>query len=203
MGSKHLYLGQRQSLIDRFSALAEDWESTLHTATSKYRTPLDSIELFLLLDLLGSARPNVPSYFKSTHWAYRHMARVEERLRNLGLMKSSPNHASNLAKSTNKKPRAEPHFLPETNKADAYLGGWVQDDHTPFLVRGVEVLHLIPLPFPKVWHEISDDGEHLDMDTVEDWTKLVMAFTAEWMELEGFFDFKAEKQKANIDKSEL
>jgi hypothetical protein len=41
------------------------------------------------------------------------------------------------------------------------------------------------------------------MDTVEDWTKLVMAFTAEWMELEGFFDFKAEKRKVDAEKSEL
>jgi glutaminyl-peptide cyclotransferase len=38
---------------------------------------------------------------------------------------------------------------------------------------------------------------------VEDWAKLVMAFTAEWMELEGHFDFKAEKRKATAEKSEL
>ncbi|KAH7402814.1 hypothetical protein BKA66DRAFT_507683 [Pyrenochaeta sp. MPI-SDFR-AT-0127] len=185
-------------------ALASDWESTFHTAASIYRTPLDSIELFLLLDLLGSARPRVPSYFKTTHWAYKHMANAEDRLRKLGLMKSSPNHATKMAKRKDKKPRAEPRFLPEGNKGDnAFMGGFVQDDHVPFMARGVEILHIIPTPFPKVWHEITDDGEHLDMDTVEDWTKLVMAFTAEWMELEGSFDFKAEKRKAGSEKSEL
>jgi hypothetical protein len=30
-----------------------------------------------------------------------------------------------------------------------------------------------------------------------------MAFTAEWMELEGYLDFKAEKRKESTEKSEL
>lgn len=132
------------------------------------------------------------------------MANAENRLRKLGLMKSSPNHVVKLAKRENKKPRAEPQFLPEGDKSDnAFMGGFVQDDHVPFMARGVEILHIIPTPFPRVWHEITDDGEHLDMDTVEDWTKLIMAFTAEWMELEGFFDLKAEKQRTYAEKSEL
>lgn len=157
-----------------------------------------------MLDLLGSAGPRVPSYFKTTHWAYKHMADAEDRLRKLGLMKSSPNHAAKVAKRKNKKPRAEAHFLPEGNKGDdGFLGGFVQDDHVPFMARGVEILHIIPTPFPRVWHEITDDGEHLDMDTVEDWTKLVLAFTAEWMELEGHFDFEAEERKMAAEKSEL
>ncbi|CAO2657232.1 Nn.00g033580.m01.CDS01 [Neocucurbitaria sp. VM-36] len=184
-------------------ALAGDWESTFHTAASIYRTPLDSIELFLLLDLLGSAQPRVPSYFKTTHWAYKHMANAEDRLRKLGLMKSSPNHAAKMAKRVNKKPRAEPYFLPDGSKGDdAFIGGFVQDDHVPFMARGVEILHIIPTPFPRVWHEITDDGDHLDMDTVEDWTKLVMTFAAEWMELDGFFDFTAGKRE-DTTKSEL
>ena len=37
--------------------------------------------MFLLLDLLGSKGPKVPSYFKTTHWAYKHMATAEARLR--------------------------------------------------------------------------------------------------------------------------
>lgn len=119
-------------------------------------------------------------------------------------MKSSPNHDSKMAKRENKKPRAERPFLPDADKADnAFMGGFVQDDHVPFMARGVEILHIIPTPFPDVWHNMADDGEHLDMDTVEDWTKMVLAFTAEWMELEGFFDFKSEKRKVNSDKSEL
>ena len=45
---------------------------------------------------------------------------------------------------------------------------------------------MIPYPFPADWHKITDDGEHLDIDTVEDWATLVTAFTAEWLDLEGF-----------------
>lgn len=132
------------------------------------------------------------------------MAALEHRLRELGLLKSSPNHAEKVAKRENKKKRKEPHFLPEADKGDsAFLGGYVEDDHVPFMARGVEILHIIPTPFPHVWHDITDDGEHLDMDTVEDWTRLVTAFTAEWLELEGFFDVKTEKREDFMRKSEL
>lgn len=140
----------------------------------------------------------------TTHWAYQKMAKVEERLRKLGLMRSSPNHPAKMAKRENKKPRAERPFLPDMNKkSHDFLGGFVQDDHVPFMARGVEILHMIPSPFPNVWHTMDDDAEHLDADTVEDWTKLVMAFTAEWMELEGSFDSKTEKQKGQVKKTEL
>ena len=59
-------------------------------------------------------------------------------------------------------------------------------DHLPFMARGVEVLHIIPSPFPKVWHRMEDDGEHLDMPSVEDWAKLTTAFAAAWLDLEGY-----------------
>ncbi|CAI6336049.1 unnamed protein product [Periconia digitata] len=185
-------------------ALAEDWETAYHPATSTYQTPLDSIDLFLLLDLLGGASPVVPSYFKTTHWAYKHMAELEHRMRDQGLFKSSPNHASKLAKRNNKK-RKEPYFLTELEKADTayFLGGAIEDDHIPFMARGVEILHMIPSPFPTQWHNIEDDGEHLHMETVEDWTRLVTAFTAEWMELEGHFDSKVQKRTISEDKSEF
>ncbi|ORX97687.1 glutaminyl-peptide cyclotransferase precursor [Clohesyomyces aquaticus] len=181
-------------------ALASHWESLPHPTLSTYRTPLDSISLFMLLDLLGSSSPNVPSYFRTTHWAYKHMADLETRLRKLGAFKSSPNHPTKFAKRKAKnpkaKPRAEQPFLVDANKGNnEFYGGFVQDDHVPFMARGVEILHMIPTPFPRVWHELDDDGEHLDMDTVEDWTRLVTAFVAEWMELEGFFDFKEGKRK--------
>jgi hypothetical protein len=157
----------------------------------------------VLLDLLGASAPRVPSYFKTTHWAYKNMADIEHRLRELGLFKSSPNHPARMAKRKNKKPRTEPHFLYEANKADAaFMGGFVQDDHVPFMARGVDILHIIPTPFPRVWHEIDDDGENLDMDAVEDWTRLVTAFASEWMELEGFFDLPTSRA-IHEDKTEL
>lgn len=188
-----------------YRALAEHWEFSYHPAASTYSTPLDSIDLFLLLDLLGSAGPKVPSYFKTTHWAYKKMAIIEHRLREHGLFKSSPNHPDQMAKRKNKNKRTEPYFLPDMEKTDAgfFRGGYIEDDHVPFMQRGVEILHMIPSPFPHVWHEITDDGEHLDMNTVEDWTRLVTAFTAEWMDLEGHFDLRPEKRNEAVEKSEL
>jgi glutaminyl-peptide cyclotransferase len=203
-GKQHRKCAPGSALTICYRALAEEWEFSYHPAASTYSTPLDSIDLFLLLDLLGSAGPTVPSYFKTTHWAYQKMAAIEHRLRERGLFKSSPNHSSKMAKRANKKTRREPYFLPEADKGDGFFrGGYIEDDHVPFMKRGVEILHMIPSPFPHVWHEITDDGEHLDTDTVEDWTRLVTAFTAEWMDLEGFFDVKSERREESSGKSEL
>ena len=191
-------------------ALAEQWETTFHPAMSTYQTPLSSISLFVLLDLLGEKNPTVPSYFKTTHWAYRKMATLEKRLRSLNGFMSSSDHSermdsrkapADLNINIKKTGRAEYIFLPDFDKdMDRWLGGMIEDDHIPFMQRGVEVLHIIPTPFPRVWHELDDDAKHLDMETVVDWTKLMTAFMAEWMDLEGFFETKSGRIKA---KSEL
>lgn len=133
---------------------------------------MQQISLFVLLDLLGSASPAVPSYFQNTHWAYQRMAAIEGRLRQFELLESQPGPSSP--------------FLPESGKmATQFNGrGYVGDDHVPFMLRGAPVLHLIPSPFPKVWHTMDDDGEHLDIATVKDWARIVTAFTLEWMDVQ-------------------
>ncbi|KAL7620378.1 hypothetical protein AAE478_009373 [Parahypoxylon ruwenzoriense] len=169
-------------------ALAETWESEAHPALSAYRTPLDSISLFLLLDLLGAADPHVPSYFLPTHWAYQGMAKIEERMRKLDLLKSKP---KNL-------------FLPDSAKqVSQFTRAYVQDDHVPFMARGVDVLHIIPTPFPTTWHTMEDDGEHLDLETLDDWSKIITAFAAEWMEVDAFLNHPPEKREAVRSRTEL
>jgi glutaminyl-peptide cyclotransferase len=157
-------------------SLAEEWEHEFHPAFSTHKTRLESIDLFLLLDLLGAQDPSVPSYFKTTHWAYQRMAQLEQRLRQLDLFKSG--------KDTT--------WFPDRDKSSdagvVFPSYMMQDDHIPFMARGVEVLHLIPGRYPVVWHQIEDDGEHLHMPTVEDWATLTTAFAAEWLELDGFID---------------
>ena len=162
-------------------ALAEEWESAVNPAMSTFKNPLESIDLFVLLDLLGESNPAVPSYFKTTHWAYKRMASVEERLRKANKLKSKPKGS----------------FLWESDKDehDLWSGGLVEDDHIPFMARGVDILHIIPSPFPDVWHDIKDDGKHLDLDVVEDWAMITTAFAAEWMELEGFMQSNKEPRK--------
>lgn len=143
----------------------------------------------MLLDLLGGPDPRIPSYFQATHWAYEGMARTEQRLRSLGLLKTEASRP----------------FLPETGKAAARFarGGYVQDDHVPFMVRGVPILHIIPTPFPPVWHRIEDDGDHLDPAVLDDWAKIVTAFVAEWMELGGIVNERSAEDKQREDREKL
>lgn len=161
---------QRRTDTTAYRALAESWEAEQHPPASVYKTPLSSISLFMLLDLLGAADPRVPSYFQSTHWAYQHLSRIESRMRALGALETKPAHR----------------FLPdEDRKWFKWSMGYVEDDHVPFMARGVDILHVIPTPFPHVWHTMSDDGPHLDIPTVRDWARIMTAFVAEWMELDG------------------
>ncbi|PYH47367.1 glutaminyl-peptide cyclotransferase family protein [Aspergillus saccharolyticus JOP 1030-1] len=159
-------------------SLAEQWDAEVHPAMSVYRSPLDSISLFVLLDLLGAKEPTIQSFFPTTHWAYKKLATLERRLRELKQLQSSDPGRSWF-----------PHLAKSEHEIPLYMR--IEDDHIPFLRRGVEVLHIIDAGdrgFPKVWHTMQDDGEHLDLDTVEDWSVLFTAFAAEWMELEGFMD---------------
>ena len=152
-------------------SLAAEMESTIHPATSTYHNALSSISLFVLLDLLGATGPRIPSYFQTTHWAYEKLAVLEQHFRDLSAFNSTGYT-----------------WFPDFKKDDdQWMGGMVQDDHVPFMARGVEVLHLIPTPFPRVWHQMDDDGEHLDLKTVWDWSRLITAFAAEWLDLDGFF----------------
>lgn len=190
-------------------SLAAEMEATYHPALSTYHNAISSIHLFLLLDLLGTADPRVPSYFKTTHWAYKRMATLEDRLRQQNLFKSSPNHplkrgAPDPKRANAKVRREEPIWLHDLDKSDdRWDGGRIGDDHEPFLARGVDIFHIIPSPFPiGIWHQMTDDGEHLDMDTTEDWAVLVTAFAAEWMDLEGHMDKpQSKKREANEAKT--
>ncbi|KAF4592060.1 peptidase family M28 [Ophiocordyceps camponoti-floridani] len=145
-------------------ALTAEWDTTLNPPLSTFRSQLDAISHMVLLDLLGSKDPNVPSYFSTTHWMYKMMSTIEKRMRALDLLESKP-----------PKP-----FLPDDEAMMAGMGG-ISDDHIPFMRRGVNILHIIPSPFPAVWHTMADDGGHLDMATVRDWAKIVTAFVKQWM----------------------
>lgn len=113
----------------------------------------------------------MPSYFQTTHWAYQRMASLEGRLRRLNVLATEGTGAK---------------FLPEAKKKPTQFSpGFVEDDHMPFMARGVDILHIIPTPFPPVWHTMADTGGNLDIPTVDDWAIIITAFTAEWMELDG------------------
>ncbi|RXM36094.1 Glutaminyl-peptide cyclotransferase [Acipenser ruthenus] len=59
--------------------------------------------------------------------------------------------------------------------------GPVDDDHVPFYNRGVRILHLIPTPFPAVWHTMDDNEENLDSSTIENLNKILQVFVLEYL----------------------
>jgi glutaminyl-peptide cyclotransferase len=164
-------------------ALAQQWSASRNPASAKfynYRTPLNQISLFLLLDLLGSASPSVPSYFATTHWAYTRLSTIESRMRSLNLLESSPQQP----------------FLTDVNRTIGTRTPPVGDDHLPFISKGVDVLHVIPNDFPPVWHTMEDNGENLDMPTVRDWGKIVAAFVLEWLDMMEVWDEPGEQENS-------
>ncbi|KAF1590735.1 Glutaminyl-peptide cyclotransferase-like protein, partial [Eudyptes moseleyi] len=88
---------------------------------------------------------------------------AEQRLRRLGLLLAAP--------------QDQPFFRLSP------APGPVEDDHVPFLQRGVPVLHLIPTPFPRVWHTLEDTEDNLHPPTMEDLCKILVAFVAEFLQL--------------------
>ncbi|CCG82800.1 putative Glutaminyl cyclase [Taphrina deformans PYCC 5710] len=148
--------------------LAERWESELvgPLPTSAKRNKLQTIGLFVLLDLLGAPNTLISSFFTTTHWAYSHLAWIEELLRE-----------TKLAKST------QSDHIFAAGRTDFNAAGLIEDDHLPFMQRGVEILHLIPVPFPAVWHAMEDDGEHLDQASIDDLAVIFSVFTAQWLDM--------------------
>ncbi|XP_071963081.1 glutaminyl-peptide cyclotransferase-like isoform X2 [Antedon mediterranea] len=125
------------------------------------KTELDSIDVFVLLDLIGANNPIFLNFFEDTTKLYSRMQRIEKKLNDLNSL--------------------------DTAK-DVYFSGRstrsiIQDDHIPFLQRGVKILHLIPSPFPVHWHKITDNKANLHFPTIMNLQKIVQAFVAEYMHL--------------------
>ncbi|CAM5122997.1 unnamed protein product [Natator depressus] len=85
----------------------------------------------------------------------------EKRLHRVGLLQSHP--------------REQMYFQREP----AY--GPVEEDHVPFLRKGVPVLHLIATPFPWVWHTMEDTEQNLYPQTLENLCKILAAFLAKYL----------------------
>ncbi|XP_014342107.1 glutaminyl-peptide cyclotransferase isoform X2 [Latimeria chalumnae] len=120
-------------------------------------------DLFVLLDLIGGQNPYFVNHFPNTgRWLNRLQA-IERRLFSLGLLS---NHPSGVQ-----------YFWPSIR------GGGIQDDHIPFLRRGVPILHLIPSPFPQVWHTVDDNEQNLHKPTIENLNKILQVFVLEYLKL--------------------
>lgn len=150
--------------------LADRWSKEFHTSKdgSKSTTRLDNIDIFMLLDLLGAANPSIYSFYQNTHWAHNNLREIETKLRKQKLTKTR---------------RSEPKWFRRPPQFAAANG--LGDDHVPFLRKGVPILHVIPVPFPQTWHNIADDGDHLDLNAIHDWSLILTIFAAEYLDLSG------------------
>ncbi|ORX97263.1 hypothetical protein K493DRAFT_180857, partial [Basidiobolus meristosporus CBS 931.73] len=145
--------------------LADRWSKT-PLPNDKNTTRIQAIELFVLLDLIGVRGSTIWNLQTSTTSEFGKFVELEERLAELDLLSTSVS-ASNSAE----------YFHPEL------YGSYIDDDHRPFLSKGVPIVHLIPAFFPEVWHQMSDNADAIDHDTVLDFSLLIRAFVAEYLQL--------------------
>ncbi|XP_030382563.1 glutaminyl-peptide cyclotransferase isoform X1 [Scaptodrosophila lebanonensis] len=130
---------------------------------------LDRIDLLVLLDLLGAPDPAFYSFFANTElWHMRLMA-LETRLSQRGLLQRYMSSGVSQHDPTR-------YFQPQATRS-----AYIEDDHIPFLQRNVPILHLIPMPFPSVWHTPDDNESVIDYATTENLALIVRLFTLEYL----------------------
>ncbi|PFH54175.1 hypothetical protein AMATHDRAFT_44713 [Amanita thiersii Skay4041] len=177
--------------------LAEKWAKTYVQPHTKRRlmnaqaTEISTIEHLILLDLLGAPDPSIRSYFLETGWLFDAMVSVEKRLGQSSAFAYGDEKSMTAGKWRS--------YFRSRYANDVNLG-YVGDDHVPFLRRGVSVLHLIPEPFPRVWHKLSDDASALDIPTMRRWNLILRIFISEYLNL------RPSRSKRNVGtyvKSEL
>lgn len=126
--------------------LAEKWATTYIPPHAKRRlrtttTELASVEHLILLDLLGAKGPRIQSYFLDTAWLFDALVSAENRLSEHGAF-GLDSEVKGL----------QSFFVPRRDMRNL---GFIEDDHVPFMKRGVSVLHIITSPFPHVWHTLE------------------------------------------------
>eukprot|EP01080_Neovahlkampfia_damariscottae_P012565 gene12565-6385_t len=115
---------------------------------------LSNVKLFILLDLIGmkqmTFKNHAVHFDTGTSNLYLQMVELEKIVRKTYPMKTD---FSVFSSSSFQFP--------------------IDDDHAPFAAKGVPILHLIPYPFPSVWHTSQDTFSALDWNTIFD-TQLVL-----------------------------
>ncbi|ORZ37776.1 putative glutaminyl-peptide cyclotransferase, partial [Catenaria anguillulae PL171] len=138
--------------------LAQKWERERLPSNPEV-TVLQSISAFVLLDLLGAPQTTVYNLQRSTASHFSRLAYWDEQLRTTRFNLFRIGSSGSSTNSVNR------YFHPEVDK-QPFINYQIEDDHVPFMRRGVPIVHLIPAEFPRVWHTLADDGSALDKDTI-------------------------------------
>ncbi|XP_059059130.1 glutaminyl-peptide cyclotransferase-like [Achroia grisella] len=144
--------------------LAKKWQRKPYKDGANH---LQRMDVLVLLDLLGAPDPVFYSYFKATEKWYVRLASAEQRLAELDQLQAYS------------KGKVEQTYFRLMSS-----GAFIEDDHIPFLKRNVDVLHVIPSPFPSVWHTARDDITALDFNTIDNLNKIVRVFVSEYLHLQ-------------------
>ena len=138
-----------------------------------YDSVLSTIDLFILLDLLGTNdHVQIYNYFHDSYisnLAFERLVSIEKRVSNAKLVSAA--WQERVSKN-------QGHFR-QGFHSNQY--NRIQDDHIPFYNRGVPILHCIPIPFPRVWHRIEDDASAIDEEVVSDLSLIFTVFIAEYL----------------------
>ena len=135
---------------DGSRALAREWEAG---------KKLDKIALFVLLDLIGASNPKFHNY--PVHSGNASLPHTNTEAQYAALVQIE----RNLYKGKR--------FMFEEA---SFSAAPVDDDHMPFAHRNVPVLHLIPSPFPDVWHTLNDNESAIDWATTKRVQSIVFKF---------------------------
>ncbi|KAB7503076.1 Glutaminyl-peptide cyclotransferase [Armadillidium nasatum] len=123
---------------------------------------LNRIDLFVLLDLIGTEDCRFANFYPDTKRWYGKLSEFEKRLTFLRLIN---------------------HRTPMFRNEDSYRNR-IKNDHIPFFERGVPILHLIAYPFPSVWHKMSDNMESLHPPSIQNMNTLLRVFVTDYLHLQ-------------------
>ncbi|GAA5900524.1 uncharacterized protein JCM6883_002871 [Sporobolomyces salmoneus] len=149
------------------------------------KNELERISHLVLLDLLGAQHPVIRNFYSNTGWLFDQFQHSEERLGKAGLLWPSlgGGGGTNYEKVSKELGAKEKSFFVNRKGPQGWMGT-IEDDHLPFLKKGVPVVHLISVPFPRVWHTIADDATALDLDTIKAWALIMRLTVAEYLGLD-------------------
>lgn len=136
--------------------LAEKW------ASDTGGNSLANIELFVLLDLLGGKEMG-----QGTSRLYSQQAKSRHLFE--GLMEIEQRRFPDSPKIFELK-------YPTGPDSSIFLENAVDDDHVPFMKHNVPIMHLIPVPFPTIWHTEKDDISALDREACKKLSTILLEF---------------------------
>ncbi|CAG8706923.1 6386_t:CDS:2 [Funneliformis mosseae] len=167
--------------------LAAKWENEYVVETdgsqNKAKNVLSSIEVFVLLDLLGYKEPLISNFFTTTSWLFIELSKIEARLFKSKLLKTSHDMHGMHGMQDPKETKLEDISYFDTDSIYTYQAH-IEDDYIPFLQRGVPVLHVIPWPFPECWHKPSDNATAVDEAAFFNLNTIFRIFTAEYLNID-------------------